>query len=255
MKNRLSFYLLVGFVLSSCSSYKEVPYFQDLDRQTSWKESIQNYAAATIQSEDILGINVASLNPEASSVFNYSLNPVAGVSYNNTDNPVMGYLVDPDGKIYLPLLGEVKAAGSTTAQLREDIRKKLLNYLRDPVVNIRMLNFKVSVMGDVLNPGVYKIHNEKVTITEVLSMAGDLNITAKRTNVLLIREQNGSREYIPIDLTSKEIFQSPYYYLRSNDVIYVQPDKTKYDSVDRTYRSAGLILSALSIVAIVLTRN
>ncbi|HSM63389.1 MAG TPA: hypothetical protein VK833_05575, partial [Gillisia sp.] len=127
----------------------------------------------------------------------------------------------------------------------------LLKYLKEPIVNIRILNFKISVLGDVLNPGVFTLQNERSTIPEALSLAGDLNITAIRTNVLLIREIGGERNFIPIDLTSKEIFNSPYFYLKNNDVIYAQPDKTKFATVDRGYRTATVVLSALSVLAIV----
>src|SRR5690606_10132902 len=107
------------------------------------------------------------------------------------------------------------------------------------------------VLGDVMNPGVFTLQNERSTIAEALSLAGDLNITAIRTDVLLIREIEGERKFIPIDLTSKEIFSSPHFYLKNNDVIYVQPDKTKFATVDRGYRTATVALSALSVLAIV----
>src|SRR5690606_29409292 len=123
-------------------------------------------------------------------------------------------------------------------------------YLSEPVVNIRMLNFKISVMGDVLRPGVYPVQNERITLPEALTLAGDLQITAIR-QLILIRELEGKREFIPIDLTSTAFFNSPYYYLKNNDVIYVQPDKTKFATVDRSYRTASILLSGLSVVAIV----
>ena len=238
----------------SCSTYKTIPYFQDLNRTTITKEAIGNYSALTIQAEDIIAINVSSLNPEASAIFNYNLNRVNGNNNDNTaGNPVVGYLVDQKGEIQLPLIGSMKISGYTTSQLREELRKKLLTYLKEPVVNIRIINFKVSVLGDVLNPNLYPVQNERITITEALSLAGDLNITAVRTNVMLIREMNGQREYIPVDLTSKDLFTSPYYYLKNNDVLYVQPDRTKYATVDRGFRTATLVLSGLSIIAIVLS--
>ena len=129
----------------------------------------------------------------------------------------------------------------------------LLKYYNDPVVNVRILNFKVSVYGDVERPNVYSLQNERTTSTQALSMAGDLNITAMRKTVILVREEDGKRQFIPIDLTSKKIFESPYYYVRNNDEIYVQPDRTKYATVDRGYRTATLVLSGLSIIAIVLS--
>src|SRR5690606_10100188 len=140
---------------------------------------------------------------------------------NSVDNPVVGYLVDQNGEIQIPLIGSMKVEGLTTAKIREVLQESLLTYLNEPVVNIRILNFKISVMGDVLRPGVFTVQNERITIPEALSLAGDLHITAIRTNVILIRELEGERKFIPIDLTSKEFFDSPFFYLKNNDVIYV----------------------------------
>ncbi|HEY0900127.1 MAG TPA: polysaccharide biosynthesis/export family protein [Sphingobacteriaceae bacterium] len=256
-KSRLMLNILLmavmTYILSGCSAYNKIPYFQNIERDGIRKESIQNYTKFVIQPEDILGINVVSLNPEASALFNNQT--FSGINYNNYENPSAGYLVDEKGEIHFPLIGSIKASGLTTTQLRQEIQKQLVTYLKEPVVNIRILNFKISVMGDVLNPGVYNIQNEKVTLPEALTMAGDLNITAKRTNLLLIREVNGDRVYIPIDLTSKNLFHSPYYYLKNNDLIYVEPNKTKYATVNRTPRSLGIILSAVTAAAILLTRN
>ncbi len=243
--------VLAVTVTASCNSYKHVPYFQDVDRTNGRKEVIQNYSLITIQPEDILEINVSSLNAEASAVFNNNnIQRAAGASQ---DPMATGYIVDQKGEIHFPMLGAVKTSGKTTFQLREEIRNQLKTYLTDPVVNIRFLNFKISVMGDVLNPGVYPIPNQRVTITEALSMAGDLNITARRNNILLIRERDGNREFIPLDLTSKKIFESTYYYLKNNDVIYVQPDRTRYATVERSYRHISILLSAASIAAIIIT--
>lgn len=228
-------------IFSACSNkYQKIPYFQNVNRSAETRKQIENFTALTIQKSDILSVNVSSLNPKA---------------YSDSSARDLGYLVDQDGQIQLPLIGNVKVEGLTTSVAAEQIRKKLTEYLREPSVNIRMLNFKISILGDVLKPDVFKIPSERVTVTEALSMAGDLNITARRNNILLIREIDGKREFIPLDLTSGRIFESPYYYLKNNDVIYVQPDKTKYATVDNSYRSLSLILSALSIVAIVLTNT
>lgn len=248
-----SFYLtvFVVFLFSSCTSYKNIPYFKNLDAPAN--EQIRNYSPLTIQPEDILGINVSSLNPEASSVFNYNLTPIEG-TYVNADNPVMGYLVDYKGEIHVPLIGAMKVSGLTTSELRVQMKDKLLKYLKEPVVNIRILNFKVSVLGDVGRPGIYTVQNERLTLPEALTLAGDLNITARRYDVLLIREREGKREYININLNSKDLFNSPYYYLKNNDLLYIQPDRTKFAAVDQGYRNISLLLSALSIAAIIFTR-
>lgn len=247
-----AFFLLLLIILAtSCGSYKNIPYYQDLDQTKPTQEQATNYSPLTIQPADILGINVNSRNPESSAMFNYNLNRVSGNNFDNsTDNPVTGYLVDEKGEIELPLIGPLKVAGLTTSALREKLGTMLLKYYKDPTVTVRIINFKVAVYGDVQKPDLYTLQNERTTITQVLSLAGDLTITAKRKNVILVREIAGVRNYIPIDLTSKKIFESPYYYLKNNDEIYVTPDRTKYATVDRGYRTVSLLLSGLSIVAI-----
>lgn len=246
--------ILIVILLSSCGSYKNIPYFQDLSHTIPSKEQVENYSPLTIQPADILGLNVSSRNPESSSIFNYNLNRVNGNNYDVAPgNPIVGYLVDQKGEIHLPLIGVLKVDGLTTSQLQNKLQQQLLTYYKDPVVNVRIINFKVSVFGDVLRPDIFTLQNERTTITQAISLAGDLNITAMRKNVILIREENGVRNFIPIDLTSKNIFQSKYFYLKNNDEIYVQPDRTKYATVDRGYRTATLVLSGLSIIAIVLS--
>ncbi|WP_183572979.1 polysaccharide biosynthesis/export family protein [Mucilaginibacter sp. X5P1] len=224
---------------SSCNSYKNIPYFQNVNRSNTVNEKIDNYSPLTIQKQDILGITVTSLNPDA---------------WKDDSVKPNGYLVDMNGNIQLPLVGSMKAEGFTTNDLQQQIASKLATYLKEPSVNVRIMNFKISVIGDVAHPNVYQILNERVTVPEALGLAGDLNITGLRNNVLLIREVNGNRQYVNIDLTSADLFKSPYYYLKNNDVIYVQPDKTKSNSGDRSYRTISLVLGALSLVAtIVLT--
>lgn len=246
--------LLVFLCIFSSCSYKTVPYFQDLSRTNASKETIENYEPITIQPEDILGISVSSMNAEASAIFNYNLNTISGLNQTTPNNPVVGYLVDENGEIQIPYLGTVKVTGKTLSELRIQLQKQLVDYLKQPVVNIRLINFKVAVMGDVLRPGVYPVQNQRISITEALTLAGDLNITALRNDITLVREQDGVRQYIPIDLTSKKLFNSPYFYLRSNDLLYVQPGKNKFASVDNSYRNISIVLSALSIIVILLTR-
>lgn len=242
--------LITGIVMlsifSSCTSYKEIPYFQDLNRSQVSSESINNYSTSTIQAEDQISVNVGSLNAEASAVFNNNTQNTG----NNPSSLTYGYVVNQKGEVTLPLLGVVKAAGLTTTQFSEQLQKSLVTYLREPVVTVRMISFKVAVLGDVMRPDIYTSNSERLTITEALSLAGDLNITAKRNDITLVRERDGKREYIPIDLTSKKLFQSPYFYLKSNDLLFVQPSKLKLASVDTGYRNASLVISALSLLAI-----
>jgi len=254
-QNLLKAFIIVIVLFSfSCSNYKTVPYFQDLSQTAITKQEITNFSTLLVQPGDILGINVSSLNPEASAVFNYNLNRVSG---DNTDrspqNSVIGYLVDVNGNIRLPLIGETKVAGFSTTELNDQLQSKLQTYLSKPIVNIRILNFKISVLGDVLKPDVYTVQNERITIPEALSLAGDLNITGIRNNIMLIREINGKREFVPIDLTSKKLFESPYYYLKNNDVIYVTPNKQKVSAANTAFQKVGLIIAGLSVLAIIIS--
>jgi polysaccharide export outer membrane protein len=257
MKNFL--YLVIGvLLLSSCGvQYKQVPYFQNLTDSGMVQEEISNYTTIKIQKEDILAITVASLNAEASAIFNMgNTSSIQGNSTAST-NPTLtanGFMVDQNGNIQLPMIGSIQLAGLTTAAARELIQTKLMPFLKEPVVSLRIINFKVSVLGDVARPGVYPVQNERISVTEALSMAGDLTITALRSNVLLVREIDGKRQYIRLDLQKKETFNSPYYYLQNNDVLYIQPSNAKYASVDSSYRNVSILLSALSVIALLITQ-
>jgi polysaccharide export outer membrane protein len=254
IKKLSPFYILITVVLTSCGSYKTIPYFQDLNHDINTSETITNYRPLTIQPSDILAVNVSSRNPESAAIFNYNLNRVNGNSFDTShENPLTGYRVAADTTISLPLLGIIKVSKLTTDELSKILVAKLQTFYKEPSVNIRIINLKISIFGDVARPNSYTLQNERTTITQALSLAGDLNITGMRKNVILIREKDGKRNFIPIDLTSKKLFESEYYYLQNNDEIYVQPDRTKYATVDRGYRTASLVLSGLSIIAIVLS--
>jgi len=251
------FYLIsCVLLLSSCGvQYKQVPYFQDIDT-LNFEEDIKNISVLKIQKDDILAITVSSLNLEASAIFNLG-NTSSLQGSSNTNDPTLtanGFLVDKSGNIQLPLIGSIKVLGMTTTQAREVIEAKLDQYLKSPIVSLKLINFRISVLGDVVRPGLYPVQNERVSVTDALSMAGDLNITAVRNNILLVRENEGKRQYIRFDLQSKDTFSSPYFYLQNNDVLYVQPGNAKYASVDSSYRNVSLILSALSVIALLITR-
>jgi len=256
---RKFFYLIVTTLfLSSCGvKYKSVPYFTDLPADSLIQEQIKNQSVLKIQKDDILAITVSSLNPEASAIFNLgNTSSVQGGGSTAVDPRLTsnGFMVDQNGAIQLPLVGNVKIEGLTTTEARELIQSKLISYLKEPVVSLRLINFKVSVLGDVVKPGVYPIQNERVSVNEALSMAGDLTITAVRNNVLLVRENQGKREYVRLNMQRKDLFNSPYYYLQNNDVIYVQPGNAKYSSVDTSYRNVSIVLSALSVIALLIAR-
>lgn len=251
------FYMsLTILFFSSCGvKYQTVPYFVDLSTEKIIQEDIQNKMILKIQKDDVLAITVSSLNSAASSVFNLG-NTSAIQSGSTSGSTLNGFTVDQNGNIQLPYLGSVHVEGLSTANAREIIQSKLVNgdFLKEPVVALRLANFKISVLGDVARPGIYPVQSERLTVMEALSMSGDLTITAKRNNVLLIRENQGKRQQIRLDLQSKDLFDSPYYYLQNNDMLYVQPGEAKYASVDTSYRNLSIILSTLSVVALVISR-
>lgn len=246
------------FMLSSCGvQYKQVPYFQDIIDTAVFEEQIKNTNIIRIQKDDILAITVSSLNNEASAIFNMGNTSSIQGATNGNVNPALtanGFLVDQEGEIQLPIIGSMSVNGLTTKEAREALQTKLNHYLKEPVVSLRIVNLRVSVLGDVARPGVYPIQNEKISLTEALSMAGDLTITAKRNNVLLVREIDGERRYVRFDMQKKDLFDSPFYYLQNNDVIYVQPSNAKYASVDASYRNVSILLSALSVIALLITQ-
>lgn len=216
----------------------------------------------TIQPGDVLSVQVNSLNPEASSFFN----PYASFTLSERTaqapmvastaplQPVTGYLVDNTGTIELPVLGKVKVAGKTAAQVKEQLRESLREYLKEPTVNIRNLNFRISVMGEVARPSLFTIPNEQITLLEALSLSGDVTIYGRRDNVLVIREENGKRTFARIDLTQRNLFSSPYYYLHPNDVVYVEPGRVRAATADRTNQLLPIFISALSFLAIIASR-
>ena len=256
MKN--FFYLFIALVfLSSCGvKYETIPYFTDLP-VGNLAEDINNQTVLKIQKNDILAITVSSLDEKSDAYFNLgnmgAIQTTSGGSGLSTPN---GFIVDQQGNVQLPYLGSVNVEGLSTYDARKIIERKLEQgkFLIKPVLNLRLVNFKISILGDVLRPGVYPVQSERITIIEALGMAGDLNITAKRGDVLLIRENLGKRQQVRLDLQSKDLFNSPYYYLENNDVLVVTPSSAKYASVDSSYRNVSLIISALSVIALLITR-
>ncbi|KAB7732642.1 polysaccharide export protein [Rudanella paleaurantiibacter] len=243
--------------LSGCVSPKQLVYFQDI---SSTPDSIRLAPfSATIRPGDLLSVQVSSLNPEASAFFNpHPAQPLtAAPSTLNSTTPLPaynGYLVAPDNTITLPLIGKVAVAGLTNVQAASQIQTRLKDYLKEPTVSLRNLNFRITVLGEVARPSLFNISNEQISLPEALGLAGDLTVYGRRDNVLVIREENGKRTSVRLDLTRRDVFQSPYYYLHPNDVVYVEPVKARVASVDRVYQITPIVLSALSFLAIIASR-
>ncbi len=258
--------LIAGLIgqLMGCVSSQKVIYFQGGQPQlggTVDQVRLPDSYVPSIKPGDVLSIQVSSLNAEASVMFN----PYTPMSVANNRNlqqtnvnglpETSGYLVSPDGKVDLPLIGLQSVAGLTVSDAGRLIREKLQTYLKEPTVNVRNLNFRISVLGEVARPSLFTIPNDRITLLEALSLAGDITIYGKRENVLLIREEDGNKTFIRIDLTKRDLFRSPYYYLHPNDVLYVEPGKARITNADQFYQLAPTLLSALSFIAIILTRR
>jgi polysaccharide biosynthesis/export protein len=246
-------WLFIFSAVTSCVSPKTIVYFQGDTLQYSAQEITQKYVPL-IQPNDILSIVVGSLNAEASEVFNTAnLFTTASVNYSSNGGggktQPLGYLVDSDGSIEIPLIGKTKLGGLRTTDAADTLRAKLKHYLKEPTVIVRNLNFKVSILGEVKIPAVYVIPDEKITLPEVLSLAGDLTIYGNRSNLMIIREEGGKREYARINLTSRDIFNSPYYYIHKNDVIYVEPVKSKMLDTDSRIRTVPLVATIVGGVS------
>ena len=159
-----------------------------------------------------------------------------------------GYLIDADGNIDFPIIGKLKVSGLTRTAAVDLIKENLKPYLVNPTVLIRILNYKVTVLGEVKNPGTFTIPNERVTLLEAIGIAGDLQITGRRKNVLVIRENDGKKTEYKVDLTSKDLFNSPVYYLTQNDVVYVEPNRARINSSVINPANAGIVISAVSLI-------
>ncbi len=251
--NSLVITLICILLLSSCASRKEVVYFQD----TNDFETLinNNNFVSKFKVDDLVSIHVSSLNPEASAPFNLYRGgaPDGGFRTEQVD-----YLVDQAGEIDFPVIGKLKIDGLSPDELRSLLREHLSEYLKDPIINIRLRNFTVTVLGEVNRPGTYPVNGEQITILEALGFAGDLTIRGVRENVLVIRDFNGTKVYTRIDLTSKNMVKSPVYYLTQNDVVYVEPNRSGISSSSLDNR-ANIAISIASVLitstVLILTRN
>lgn len=258
MLRTLNFLFIVALIMIlsiSCTSTKKTVYFYNVQDTTYLQRG--SAIQTPIQENDILGISISSLNAEASAIFNPpNNNNIRSTTVTGNNTEPGGYLVNSDGTIQLPVLGNIKAAGLTKKELKDNITNMILSkkLLVDPLVEIRFLNYEVTVIGEVAHPTVITVPSEKISLLKAIGLAGDLTIYGKRENVLLIREENGKKKTRHIDLNSSNFFNSPYYYLQPNDVVYVEPNKAKVASASRSQQLLPILLSSLSIIVIVLDR-
>ena len=237
MKNLFYFgfvFILSLVTLSSCGSYKQVPYIQDISVVNS--ESKGELHEARIMPKDLLTITIHTSEPELAAPFNMTV-PIAAAtnSTNIYSQPMLQrYMVDNSGNIEFPVLGTLYVGGMIKEEVESLIQDRLKNYLKErPIVNVRLVNYKISVLGEVALPGVFWVENERINIFEALALAKDMTIYGLRTNVKVIREDaTGKQQVIELDLTDASIVNSPYYFLQQNDIVYVTPNKTRARNAD-----------------------
>ena len=255
-----SIFIFSVLLLSACSSYKKVPYLQDEHVMKNIQESRPMHDVK-IMPKDLLTITVNTADPEVEVADFFNLTVQS--SYNTTrptslsQQPTLQqYLVSNEGTIDFPVLGSLHVSGLTKGEAEDLIREKLAVYLQNPIVTVRMSNYKISVLGEVARPGIFTVNYEKINIFEALSLAGDLTIWGMRDNVKLIREDAfGNSEVINLNLNKTDIVNSPYYYLQQNDVLYVTPNKSKAknsgigQSTPLWFSAAGTLISVANIIA------
>lgn len=253
--NSLSKLLVIIIFLSitSCAvPREEIAYFQDESLSTALKNENDDFEIV-YKPDDLLTIDVASLDPEAAKPFN-----LPAVSYNSSsvisaqgNLKMQTYLIDAKGNIEFPVLGTVNIGGLSRSEANNMMKEKLTEYLKDPIVNIRLANFTITVIGEVARPGTFTVVDEKISISRALGLAGDLTIYGQRNNVLLIREINGEKKYAKIDLTSVNVFNSKNYYLTQNDVIYVEPNNARRRQSAYNQNTIVIISAVSTLAAIV----
>lgn len=251
MKVKYVAYLVVcmAIFLTACTSTKKIIYLQDVVPLK--QQEIEQKYEVIIHSDDLLAIMVNSRDPELALPFNMPMITYQLGSESSGQQRVLGYLVDTEGNIDFPILGTLYVEGLTRMELTEFIKNKLIeeDLIKDPIVTVQFLNFKISVMGEVSRPGSFTISGDRITLLEALSMAGDLTIYGRRDRVGVIREENGKRTILFHDLRSAEIFNSPCYYLQQNDIVYVEPNKAKSGQSNiNQNNSIGVWVSVVSLL-------
>lgn len=236
---------LTILVLSSCASSKKIAYFQGID-SAAMEQHASKYQIR-IQPNDNLHITVSSIKPDAVMMFNIVGNSTGSTNFSAESLNIMGYIVDTDGYINFPVLGKIRLGGLTKSEAIDYLVEQISRYANDPTVNIRFLNYKVTVLGEVARPGTFTIKDERITLPEALGLAGDMTIYGKRDNVLVYREIDGQQTFQRLDMTSPDIFSSDYFYLRQNDVVYIQPNRAKSGS-SAYNQNLTLGVSALSLL-------
>lgn len=248
--------------MASCYSSKRLTYFQDLRDKLKDTIYVKGFEQARIQPDDIVDIKIYTLDPELTNTLNNAAVQTPSLGASSTGigafPSTAGYLVDKDGRITLPQIGKVKVAGLTTVEAGDTLTHRFESIFKNPTVNVRISNFKISVLGQVGKPAMYVMPNEKVTILDAIGYAGDLSIYGRRDNILVIRDldSTGKKLYGRVNLNATDVFRSEFYYLKKNDIVYVEPTKSFAANVDVEYTSRylSLLLSFATLVLLIIKK-
>lgn len=244
MKKNIIFALIISTLLS-CSTKKQMLYFQDIDEK-SQKDVV--YSENKVQINDILSITVSAIIPETALPYNQRFYSNTSSGSNEGNAKLSGYLVSSDKTITFPILGKLEILGMTTSEVEDLIEKMLIDkgQLVEPIVNVRVINGKFTILGDIANPGTFPYYEQNLTLLQAIGNAGDLSMTGKRNDILIIREENGKRFYGRVDLRKTDWFDGPFYYVKQNDIIYVNPNGP-------TVRSAGYVTNLQGVIGLFFT--
>lgn len=251
--------LLIAVILifAACSPKRNLVYFSDLPQteinQTKDLSVVLSSSEPKIQQNDIIDITVTSLSPESNNLFNISNNG-NNIINNTSDIGIarVGYRIDKNGEVGFPVLGEVKLAGLTIDEAQSYLVKQLSAYIKSPLVSVNFLNFKVTVIGEVNHPGTFNVSGNSISLLDALGLAGDMTAYGRRDNVLLIRQIDNKRSIVRINLNDSRVFDTPYYYLHQNDIVYVEPDKSKNQQTNQDNRFIPIVAASFTVVAVVL---
>jgi len=244
---------LFVFLVFSCKPREELVYYQNIDSLVA-AEKINTYEIK-IQPDDLLMIIVSAEDAESAYPFNLttvSVPSAVGMSSINGQQSMQTYLVDASGFIDFPVLGKLQVGGLSRTELLQLLETRIAKYIKNPIINIRRMNFKISVQGEVNSPGTYTLNSDRVTLIEAITLAKDLTIYGKRNNILIIREVNGVKTFNRVDITKADFINSPFYYLSQNDVVYVEPNKVRINGA-AVGSNTGVIISVTSLIITIIT--
>ena len=252
------FYMCVVLFLASCATPEDFYYLRDAGNEKIADQAIDSTASnPTIAIGDQLSIVLTSASVELNTLINAANFGGTGggnMAQGGMVSPVFGYLVDANGEIEFPMIGRMKVAGKRMTSIQKDLEAVLVDYVKDPAVAIRRLNFRVTVIGEVARPGIVQIQYDRMNILQALAQAGDLTIFAQRENILLVRETPQGKETVRLSLYDKSLLSSPYYWLQSGDILYVQPNKTKVNTNTTFFQVWPTIISSVSILLVIVNQ-